>query len=37
MAQPDLPNFTWLGRIVVGAIALGMIYVILRVWGYFPA
>lgn len=37
MAQPDRPNFSIAGRIVFGVIALGMIYVILRVWGYFPA
>lgn len=34
MAQPDRPNFSILGRIVFGIIALGMIYLLLRFLGY---
>jgi len=36
MAQPDRPNFSILGRVVFGAIAVGMIYLLLVFLGYVP-
>jgi hypothetical protein len=36
MAQPDGPNFSIAGRIVFGVIAVGMIYLPLRFFGYLP-
>ena len=37
MAQPDRPNFTILGRIVFGIIAIAMIYLMLGFLGFVPA
>ena len=34
MAQPDRPNFSILGRIVFGAVAISTIYLLLRFLGY---
>jgi hypothetical protein len=34
MAQPDRPNFSIAARIVFGFIAVGMIYLLLRFFGY---
>jgi hypothetical protein len=36
MAKPDLPNFSILGRIVFGIIAIAVIYLLLRFFGYIP-
>jgi len=36
MAQPDRPNFSILGRIVFGAIAVGTICLLLIFLGYVP-
>jgi hypothetical protein len=33
MAKPDLPNFSILGRIVFGAVALLMVFWLLRLSG----
>jgi len=37
MAQPDQPNFSIVGRIVFGVVAIGTIYLMLRFLGYLPA
>jgi hypothetical protein len=37
MAQPDRPNFSILGRISFGIIAIAMIYLLLRFLGFIPA
>jgi len=36
MHQPDRPNFTLPGRIFFGAIALLMVYMLLRFYDYLP-
>ncbi len=36
MAKPDLPNFSILGRVVFGVVAIGMVYFLLRFLGYLP-
>jgi len=36
MAQPDRPNFSILGRVVFGVVAVAMIYLLLRFLGYVP-
>jgi Na+-translocating ferredoxin:NAD+ oxidoreductase RnfD subunit len=35
MAKPDTPNFSIFGRIVFGVIALALIVMMLRYFGYF--
>jgi hypothetical protein len=37
MAQPDRPNFSVVGRIIFGIIAIVMIYLLLRFLGIVPA
>jgi hypothetical protein len=37
MAQPDRPNFSILGRIFFGVVAVGTIYLLLVFLGYVPA
>ncbi len=37
MAQPDRPNFSIVGRIFFGVVAIAVIYLLLRFFGYIPA
>jgi len=36
MPQPDQPNFSVLGRIVFGLVALVVIYILLKFFGFLP-
>ena len=36
MAKPDMPNYSPVGRIVMGALVLVVLYFFLRFLGYLP-
>jgi hypothetical protein len=37
MAQPERPNFSIGGRIIFGIVAIGVIFLMLRFFGFLPA